>query len=152
MLWRNDLAAGEGGDMQLMWDKHCADIDYERGNEVLTNIIASLFTDARAHNDDILPDGSADRRGWWGNSFSDKKIGSRLWLLSREKQLSSVLKRAQEYAEESLQWMIKERLIKSVTVVAANPSNGVLMLTVRPVLFSCEDVPEHSFTAVLNNI
>ncbi|OCG27180.1 hypothetical protein A9G45_09625 [Gilliamella sp. HK2] len=138
--------------MQLTWNKHAADIDYICGNEVLTNIIASLFTDARAHDDDALPSGGTDKRGWWGNSFSDKKIGSRLWLLSREKQLSSVLKRAQEYAEESLQWMIKERLIKSVTVVAANPSNGVLMLTVRPVLLNSKDVPEYSFTATLNNI
>ena len=138
--------------MQLTWATHTADIDYKNGNEILTNIITSLFTDARANEDDILPGGGVDRRGWWGDSFSDKKIGSKLWLLSREKQLSSVLKRAREYAEESLQWMIKERLIKSVTVVAANPSNRVLMLTVRPVLLNSKDVPEYSFTATLNNI
>lgn len=138
--------------MQLTWNKYAADIDYSGGNEVLTNIIVSLFTDARASNDDILPDGATDKRGWWGDSFRDKKIGSRLWLLSREKQLSSVLKRAQEYAEESLAWMIKARLIKSVSVVATNPSNGVLMLTIRPVLLNSEDVPEYSFTAALNSI
>lgn len=138
--------------MQLTWNKYTADIDYINGNEILTNIIASLFTDARARDDDILPDGSTDKRGWWGDSFSDKKIGSRLWLLSREKQLSSVLTRAQEYATESLQWMIKENLIKSVTVTATNPSNGVLMLTVRPVLLNSEDMPEYSFTAALNSI
>lgn len=138
--------------MQLTWNKYAADIDYSGGNEVLTNIIVSLFTDARASDDDILPDGATDKRGWWGDSFSDKKIGSRLWLLSREKQLSSVLKRAQEYAEESLAWMIKARLIKSVSVVATNPSNGVLMLTIRPVLLNSEDVPEYSFTAALNSI
>ena len=138
--------------MQLTWNKYAADIDYSGGNEVLTNIIVSLFTDARASDDDILPDGATDKRGWWGDSFRDKKIGSRLWLLSREKQLSSVLKRAQEYAEESLAWMIKARLIKSVSVVATNPSNGVLMLTIRPVLLNSEDVPEYSFTAALNSI
>lgn len=138
--------------MQLTWNKYAADIDYSGGNEVLTDIIVSLFTDARASDDDILPDGATDKRGWWGDSFRDKKIGSRLWLLSREKQLSSVLKRAQEYAEESLAWMIKARLIKSVSVVATNPSNGVLMLTIRPVLLNSEDVPEYSFTAALNSI
>lgn len=138
--------------MQLTWNKYAADIDYINGNEILTNIIASLFTDARARDDDILPDGSTDKRGWWGDSFSDKKIGSRLWLLSREKQLSSVLTRAQEYATESLQWMINENLIKSVTVTATNPSNGILMLTVRPVLLNSEDMPEYSFTAALNSI
>lgn len=138
--------------MQLTWATHTADIDYKNGNEILTNIIASLFTDARANEDDILPSGGTDKRGWWGDSFSDKKIGSKLWLLSREKQLSSVLKRAQEYAEESLQWMIKERLIKSVTVTATNPTNSVLLLTVRPILYNSDDVPEYSFTAALNNI
>lgn len=138
--------------MQLTWATHTADIDYKNGNEILTNIIASLFTDARASEDDILPNGGVDKRGWWGDSFSDKKIGSKLWLLSREKQLSSVLTRAQEYAEESLQWMIKERLIKSVTVTATNPTNSVLLLTVRPVLYNSDDVPEYSFTAALNNI
>lgn len=138
--------------MQLTWDAYAADIDYIHGNEVLTNIIISLFTDARAHADDVLPDGGADRRGWWGDTFSNRKIGSRLWLLSREKQLSSVLRRAQEYAAESLQWMVEENLVKSVEVVATNPSRGVLMLTVRPVLLSDADVPEYSFTAVLNSI
>lgn len=138
--------------MQLTWTTHSADIDYNNGNEILTNIIASLFTDARANEDDILPSGGIDKRGWWGDSFSDKKIGSKLWLLSREKQLSSVLKRAREFAEESLQWMIKERLIKSVTVIATNPANRVLLLTVRPTLYNSDDVPEYSFTAVLNNI
>lgn len=138
--------------MQLTWTTNSADIDYNNGNEILTNIIASLFTDARANEDDILPGGGVDKRGWWGDSFSDKKIGSRLWLLSREKQLSSVLKRAQEYAEEALQWMIKERLIKSVTVIATNPANSVLLLTVRPILYNSDDVPEYSFTATLNNI
>lgn len=138
--------------MQLTWTTHTADIDYKNGNEILTNIIASLFTDTRANEDDILPSGGIDKRGWWGDSFSDKKIGSKLWLLSREKQLSSVLKRAQEYAEESLQWMIKERLIKSVTVIATNPTNSVLLLTVRPILYNSDDVPEYSFTTALNNI
>ncbi len=138
--------------MQLTWTTNFADIDYNNGNEILTNIIASLFTDARANEDDILSSGGIDKRGWWGDSFSDKKIGSKLWLLSREKQLSSVLKRAQEYAEESLQWMIKERLIKSVTVTATNPTNSVLLLTVRPILYNSDDVPEYSFTAALNNI
>lgn len=138
--------------MQLIWKSHGGDMSYIEGNEMLTNIIASLFTDARAHGDDILPDGSVDKRGWWGDSFNTKTIGSKLWLLHREKQLSSVLKRAQEYAEESLQWMIKEKLIKSVTVTATNPAQGVLLLTVKPTLLNGDDMPEYSFSAMINNI
>jgi len=98
-----------------------------------TAVILSLFTDRRANADDAIPDGSKDRRGWWGDSFSDVKgdlIGSRLWLLSREKQLPSVLSRAQQYAEESLKWLVDDGVAESAVVVASNPRSGILALLV----------------------
>ena len=42
----------------------------------------SLGTDRRAENDDVLPGGDGDKRGWWGDSFRPRRIGSRLWLLA----------------------------------------------------------------------
>jgi len=98
-----------------------------------TAVILSLFTDRRANADDAIPDGSKDRRGWWGDSFADVKgdlIGSRLWLLSREKQLASVLVRAQQYAEESLKWLVDDSVAESAVVVASNPRSGILALGV----------------------
>lgn len=98
-----------------------------------TAVIISLFTDRRANADDVIPDGSTDRRGWFGDAFNENdhdQIGSRLWLLSREKQLSSVLVRAKEYAQEALQWMIDDGVAQSIDVTASNPRTGILALAV----------------------
>jgi phage gp46-like protein len=96
-------------------------------------VIISLFTDRRAHDDDSLPDDSGDRRGWWGDSYnpdSKDRIGSRLWLLSREKQLPAVLARAQDYAEEALAWLVADGVAGRVTVNASNPRMGLLALDI----------------------
>ena len=84
--------------------------DLQGDDGLMTAVIISLFTDARAHDDDPLPDErvgvSSDRRGWWGDCLPDaqgeqtlESIGSRLWLLWREKDLDSVVARARQYAE-----------------------------------------------------
>jgi phage gp46-like protein len=99
-----------------------------------TAVIISLFTDRRAEPDDVLPDNSNDPRGWWADQFSDVDgdlIGSRLWLLSREKQLSDVLSRAQEYAEEALAWMVEDGVADSVAAQAVIVRDGLLGLTVQ---------------------
>ena len=93
-------------------------------------IILSLFSDRRANPDDALPSpASSDRRGWWGDNFAalqNDRIGSRLWLLSREKQLSKVLLRANEYCKEALQWLIDDGIAKAVEVHAEIVRAGVL--------------------------
>lgn len=86
-----------------------------------TAVIISLFTDRRAADDDTLPDGSGDRRGWWADTYPDipgDRIGSRLWLLSREKDLRAVVHRAREYAEEALGWMVDDGIAARVEVRA----------------------------------
>ena len=98
-----------------------------------TAVIISLFTDRRANADDNIPDGSNDLRGWWADSFNaieNDKIGSRLWLLSREKQLTSVLVRAREYSEEALAWLVADGVAESVEVASSNPRMGILALAV----------------------
>ena len=45
-------------------------------------------------------------------------IGSRLWLLNREKELQSVVNRARDYAAESLQWLIDDGIASRVDVAA----------------------------------
>jgi phage gp46-like protein len=98
-----------------------------------TAVMISLFTDRRANADDVLPSGN-DRRGWWGDALADvdgDRIGSRLWLLSREKQLSSVLTRAREYAIEALQWMVDDGVARAVNAEAIIVRQGVLGLTIE---------------------
>lgn len=104
--------------------------DYESDEGIETSVIISLFTDRRAGNDDILPDlSNPDKRGWWGDLVSPTvegdQIGSRLWLLSREKVLKTVLQRAKKYATEAVQWMIDDAIASKIDVnVEAQLSNN----------------------------
>lgn len=98
-----------------------------------TAVIISLFTDRRANEDDELPSGD-DKRGWWGDSYANVDgdlIGSRLWLLAREKQMASVVDRAKTYAEEALRWMVEDGIAEKVFVSAEIVSKGVLGLLVE---------------------
>ncbi|WP_126456738.1 phage GP46 family protein [Sulfuriflexus mobilis] len=98
-----------------------------------TAVIYSLFTDRRAADDDILPDGTNDRRGHWGDAYlkdEGDSEGSRLWLLSREKEIVDVLNRAKEYAEEALAWLIDDGIATSVQVTTQWVRRGLLGLHV----------------------
>lgn len=86
-----------------------------------TAIAISLFTDARAAEDDVLPEGGADRRGWWGDivpPVEGDTIGSRLWLLRRSKMTGAIVQRAREYAAEALVWLTADRIASTVEVEA----------------------------------
>ncbi len=123
-------------DLALTYRDGLIDLDAEAvtDDSLKTAVIVSLFTDRRAEPDDEIPDGTEDRRGWWGDIYPEHDgdlIGSRLWLLDREKQLPSVLRRAETYAAEALQWLIDDGVAQTVDVSAKNPSDGVLALEIR---------------------
>lgn len=89
-----------------------------------TAVIISLFTDRQADADDEIPDGTGDVRGWWGdvlNPVNGDLIGSRLWLLHREKQLENVRKDAETYAYEALEHLLDDGVATSINVVASYP-------------------------------
>jgi len=97
-----------------------------------TAIVVSLFTDARARDDDPLP-APEDRRGWWGDALpvaADDRIGSRLWLLGREKRLQAVVGRARDYAAEALAWLVEDGIASSVEVEAEAHAPDRLALAV----------------------
>jgi len=100
-------------------------------------ILHSLFSDRRAHADDVLPDPGGGKRGWWANLTLPNpgdNYGSRLWLLYREKQLSSVVSRAKEYADEALAWLVADGVASEVNVSAEVVRRGVLGLHVEAAL------------------
>ena len=92
-----------------------------------TAAFISLFTDRRAGADDGLP--PADRRGWVGDALATTagdRIGSRLWLLKREKQTEETRARAEEYAREALEWMVADGLVTGIEIEAAWVAPSVL--------------------------
>lgn len=126
-------------DLALIWDNAIwgADVGVAGGDLIAddglhTAVIMSLFLDAPAKPDDVVPEG-AERRGFWGDALAEVPgdvTGSRLWLLRRAKQLASKLSDAQTYAAQALQWMVDDGVAKAVSVAATNPQMGVLNLAV----------------------
>jgi phage gp46-like protein len=104
--------------------------------DLQTAVLISLFTDRLAEVDDALPEVGALRRGWWGDALSGVsgsrgRIGSRLWLLSREKMLPETVNRAREYAQEALAWLVLEGAARRVTVQAQVAGEAVLGLSIQ---------------------
>lgn len=117
-------------DLALAWDPLAfrADLsiappDLAADAGLRTAVMISLFTDALARPDDVIPDGTDDRRGWWGDlpldGGEDDPIGSRLWLLAREKRTEATRRRAEAYAQEALAWLVKDGVAAAVSVSAA---------------------------------
>jgi phage gp46-like protein len=137
--WGVDAAIqGQGGVLDIATD-----------DSLRTAVILSLFLDRRARDDDRLPDGSTDRRGWWADTVAPMteatlairdgavsvrrpdQIGSRLWLLSRELQVEEVVRRAHDYAVEALTWLIEDGYAVKVDVRAFIPRFQMLGLDIR---------------------
>lgn len=107
------------GDIKISWDAAVSRGDWQlsggdlaTGSDLQTAILLSVFTDAMAAPDDVIPDGTGDPRGWWGDQFDPTHpIGSKLWLLDREKQTQTVLNRALSYISDALQWLIDDGVV-----------------------------------------
>ena len=107
-----------------------ADITEYQADELVQALLISLFSWRRSNDDDGVE--IPQRQGWWGDTFADEtndRIGSRLWLLQREKLTDEISARAREYAEESLQWMITDALAQEI-VVKTYRDNGRLDMTI----------------------
>ena len=147
--------SADTNDLRLYWQDLASDCRMDGGdllgeNSLETAVILSLLCDARARDDDVIPDGTGNKRGWWADTIAPlaatglnrredgqarrDRLGSRLWLLAREKQLPDVLRRAKDYAEEALQWLVEDGEATAVSIAASVPRQGWLALDIRIVL------------------
>lgn len=122
--------------------------DFDVDNGLMTAVLVSLFTDRRANDDDVIPDGTNDRRGSWQDQYLEVDgdlMGSRLWLLDREKELTDVLQRAQTYAEEALAWLMEDGIVRSVSVPTEWTRAGVIGM-----LIDIRLIDGSPWTAIIN--
>lgn len=91
------------------------------GPDLVTAVLISLFTDATADPDDVIPDGSGDPRGWWAGP-----IGSKLWLRARSKQTDVVLALVKSDIEQALAWMVEDQVVARVDVATEWSRPGML--------------------------
>lgn len=92
-------------------------------------VIISLFSWRRAETDDNAP----LPMGWWGDTYptvTGDRIGSRLWLLGREKITNDMLNRARSYATEALQWMLDDGVAARVDVDSVRSGMNDASLTI----------------------
>lgn len=108
--------------------------DLAKGRELETAVLLSLFLDRRSLDDDPIPDGTGNRRGWWGDSYpsvAGDQYGSRLWTLARAKQTPETLAAFQELATEALTWLVEDGVAERVVVEAEFPRPNWLAFTVQ---------------------
>ena len=105
--------------------------DLDTASALATAATVALCTDRRALDDDELPslDENTDRRGWCGDTGAEEiwggwPIGSRFWLLAREKitgpeaERGSTLARVEDYALEALLPFVGAGVASAVDVEA----------------------------------
>lgn len=125
-------------DLACFWnDTHgdflVTDGDIVTDDGLKSEVLRALFSDARAASSDILPAGQTNRRGWWGNMFSDDpedNYGSKLWLLSREKQTEQTRVRANQIIVDALDYLKRKGLTDRIDVVTEWIGQGRLGIAV----------------------
>lgn len=114
-------------------DEHLYDLvlddlgDLASEDQLDTAIIVSLFSDRRAEPYEV-PDPKA-RRGWVGDLENPgDPIGSKLWLLEQSRLTATTAGAASDYAEQALEWMVRDSIATSVNARAAVSVSGLDLL------------------------
>jgi phage gp46-like protein len=107
------------------------DADLHRDPGLETAVLISLFSDARAREQDALPQGHTNRSGWFGSMIVGVEIGSRLWLLCRSVIDGVTLSHIEQYCKDALQWMIDDGMASEVTAVASRASLNQINFSVK---------------------
>ena len=85
-------------------------------------VITSLFTDARIDDATRPPDGSTDRRGWWGDTYTEgRPAASRLWLVAGRAGPSA--RAVEDAIRDALAWIIEDGLADAVNVTTTITGN-----------------------------
>ena len=121
IIWNNETGRG---DIEIT----SAGLRQDDGLE--TMVLQILFTDARADESDVLPDGTSDRRGWPGDTFADEPWGSKLWLLDRSKLTTDVRNKAVTYAQTAIDAHLKPDYASNIMVTGAIPQFQMLQLNI----------------------
>jgi phage gp46-like protein len=134
--------ANAQGDILIQWDNTQAQGDWvlaqgdlQTGQDLETACLVSLFSDALATPDFVPTDGTTDRRGWWGDYYGTRPLGSNLWQLDRAKTTRANLGLAQSTVQECLQWLIDDGIAARIIVntqYVTRAMMGIAIAITRP--------------------
>lgn len=117
--------------------------DLKADNGLETAVLISLFSDKVVQRED-LPEGETEVRGWWADNVSTPNndlIGSKLWTLDRVKTSLDTESALEDFAKESLAWMIEDGIAKNVTASASRVSTERIDLSVVIIKPDGDDIP-----------
>ena len=105
------------------------------GGDLETAALIAMLTDGLADPDELLPEHGGDRRGWWADLdaqdiWGAAPIGSRLWLLGREKATEQVRARAEAYLRSAFKPFVDLQIATSIDVVAVRTATDRIEATV----------------------
>ena len=87
-------------------------------------VVVSLFTWRRSNDGDLPTD--AFRYGWWADTYNSSKIGSRLYLLPREKITDDLIPKIDSICHEALQWLIDDGVVSEILITSARIDIGTI--------------------------
>jgi phage gp46-like protein len=111
--------------------------DLARDPTLETAVYLSLYTEADAPDDVVVPEGVSPHR-WWGNAYWPRvfaalgvdgaglTLGSLHWTLVRAKQTEETRLISIDFTRRALAWMTRIGLAKAVMVDAAWDAPGLL--------------------------
>jgi phage gp46-like protein len=157
----NDLAGLVGGEGDILFTnlvyEGYADIQLDssgrdiKGDEGLENaVLISLFTNRRVNDETVLPGNANDKGGWWGNEFNEFEIGSRLWLLRRAKNTDDTLSLAEQYARESMNWMLENNVAQRVDVATSFVDRKTMLMEVQVIRPDVTQQGEYTYRYFFN--
>lgn len=115
--------------MECFINGRIADVSDFDEDRLVQSLVISLFSWRKSNEDDGVQ--APNRQGWWADSFSENDlIGSRLWLLQREKITDEVIARTEEYVNEALQWMIDDAVVQRFEVNVERDSMDRINLSI----------------------
>lgn len=112
-------------------------------------VVISLFTWRRADDSDDY-DHELGKQGWWGDSLNEDEIGSKLWQLLKSKITSETLLRAQEMADDALQWLVEDGICTEISVSVERDSNDPNRINLSVVLEQEHSKTSYEIKDVLN--
>lgn len=120
-------------DIELLYraDKKYFDLDITKNGDLKhdnsfdTGVNLALFTDGRADVSEVRR--PEEQRGTIVDLFTNKRNGSKLWLIGQSRNNAGALNRAIDYCKNALKYLVDEEFVRSVQVGGRLTSQGIVL-------------------------
>lgn len=115
-----------------------------------TALQMAVYCERRADGSEVLP--SFLRRGWWGNTISNRlgfEIGSKIWILYQSRLNQDVVNKLAVYAKEATDWLVEDGYLEKVEINVEQNSDTSVRLNF--ILYRSNSQVESLFFDLWNN-